>query len=138
MATNKNPIFLNTLVSVNNEIDNAQGTTPDVVFTAGADGGAITNLIATSTDTVASIIVLSSDVGAQINVLGEVTVLPGAGTDGVTPSKNLLDSTAMPGILQNDGSMAVGANTSILAGAKAAVSAATVVSISSVGGLYSV
>jgi hypothetical protein len=138
MATNKQPIFLNAVISSNNEIVNADGTSTSVVYTAGSDGGSITNLTATTDDTVDVIVVLSSNDGAQINVLGEVTVTAGAGTDGATPAVNLLDATAMPGVFQNDGSYVLGASETLLVNAKSAVTAAKVLSISAKGGSYSV
>jgi len=138
MATNKDPIFLNSVLSTNVEIDNADATTAQTIFTASTDGGAVTNLTATTTDTTAVIVVLRINDGVTTNVIGEVTVPIGAGTDGATPAKNLLDGDAMPGVLQNDGSIVIGANSVLTVAAKVAVTAATVLSVSSVGGSYSV
>ena len=138
MATNKNPIFLNSVFSKNVEIDNAQGTTSEIVFTAGADGGAITNLSATTTDTAAVIVVLTMNDGTQVNVIGEVTVPAGSGTDGTAATKNLLDSTVLAGVLQTDGSLVIGANAALSVAAKAAVTATKILSVASAGGSYSV
>ena len=137
MATNKNPIFLNSVSSKCAEIDNAQGTTPEVIFTAGSDGGAIMNLTATSTDTVDATVVLTIDDGTQVNVIGEVSVPFGSGTNDVAVTVNLLDSTALPGVLQNDGSLVVGASATLSVAVKSTVSATKVVSITCVGGSYS-
>jgi hypothetical protein len=137
MATNKQPIFLNSVVSSNVEILNADGTGTKTIYTAGTDGGGITNLTATTTDTSDVIVVLSSNDGAQINVLGEVTVAAGAGTDGATAAVNLLDAVAMPGVFQNDGSYIMGSSETLLVNAKSAVTAAKALSISAKGGSYS-
>lgn len=138
MSTNKNPIFLASVASSNIQLDAADTTVAKTIFTAGADGGAITNLSATTDDTTAITVVVSSNDGAQTNVLGEVIVLPGAGTDGSTPAKNILDAVAFPGVLQADGSLVVGANTVITVAAKVTITAAKVLSLSAVGGSYSV
>ena len=137
MATNKQPIFLNTVISKNVEIDNADGTALQTIFTAGTDGGSITNLSATTTDTADVLAVISVNDGAQTNIVGEVNVPAGSGTDGASPTVNLLDSLALPGVLQNDGSLIVGANAVVSVSAKVAVTATKVLSVSSAGGSYS-
>ena len=60
MATNKDPIFLSSVVTKNADIVNADGVTPELMFTAGADGGAVTKLSAVSDDTSAIIAVPSN------------------------------------------------------------------------------
>lgn len=136
MATNRNPIFLNSVASNNADIVNADGTTQENIFTAGADGGAITNMVATTDDTSEVTVVIKSNDGTTTTILGEVKVPAGSGTNGAAPSVNLLDSVKMPGLFQADGSLAVGANASITVGAKSAVTAAKTLYISSVGGQY--
>lgn len=138
MATNKNPIFLNSILSTNIEIDPADTTVAQVIFTAGADGGSVTNLSATTTDTAAVTVVLTLNDGTQTNVLGEVVVPSGSGTNGTTPAKDLLDAVALPGVLQADGSLIIGASAVLSVAAKATITAATVLSVSSAGGSYSV
>ena len=137
MATNKKPIFLNSVISKNVEIDNAAGTASSAVFTAGADGGVAVNLTATSTDTSAVICVLTINDGSQTNIIGEVSIPAGAGTDGTTAAVNILDDTAMPGRFQNDGSLIVGANAVLLVAAKSAVTATKTLNVSMSGGSYS-
>lgn len=137
MATNKNPIFLNSIVSKNIQIDNADGVASEVIFSAGVDGGALVKMSATTDDTADVIVVITSNDGTQVVPLGEVTVPAGAGTDGSTPAKNLLDEVALPGVLQADGSLVVGANASISVAAKSAVTATKTLDIASLGGSYS-
>lgn len=138
MATNKDPIFLNTVSTKNVSIVNADGTTLKLLFTAGADGGAVTKLSATNTNAAAAVIaVLTVSDGTDAVVIGEVTVPLGAGTDGSTPAKNLLDVLALPGVLQADGSLILGPNATLSVNAKAAVTAAKSLDISAGGGSYS-
>ena len=136
MSTNKNPIFLNLVTIINQSIANADGTTPKIVFTATADGGAVTKCSATTTDTSAVIAVLTVSDGTTTVTLGEVTVPAGAGTDGSTPAKNLLDSAAMPGAFQEDGSLVLGNAATLSINAKVAVTAAKTLDISTQGGQY--
>ena len=138
MATNKQPFFFNSISGTEVEINNSDGTALQAVFTAGTDGGAVTNLTATTTDTSDVIAVISRTVGAQTNVIGEVIVKAGSGTDGATPTTNLLDVTALNGVLLNDGSLPLGVSGVLSVNAKSAVTAATVLSISAIGGSYSV
>ena len=137
MATNKKPIFLNTAITKNVEIDNAAGTAASAVFTAGSDGGIVTNLSATTTDTSAVICVLTLNDGAQTNVIGEVSVAAGSGTDGSSPTVNILDASALKGLLQTDGSLIVGANAVLSVGAKSAVTSTKTLNVSMSGGSYS-
>ena len=137
MATNKNPIFINTPETSCTELDNADGTGLLVVFTAGADGGAVMKLNAVSTDTSDRIIILHVDDGTTVAKLGEVSVPAGAGTDGSTPSVNLLDAVAMPGAFQADGSLALGPTATLSVSAKVTLTAAKTIDIALQGGTYS-
>jgi hypothetical protein len=138
MATNKEPIFLNVPSTVNQSIANADTTTAKVMATAGADGGAVMRMSATTTDTSDVIAVLTIDDGSVTIVLGEVTVPAGAGTDGSTPAVNLLSTLAMPGAFQNDGSLILGPAAVLSVGAKATVTSTKTLDISAQGGDYSV
>ena len=138
MATNKEPIFLNVPSTVNQSIANSDTTTAKVMATAGADGGAVMTMSATTTDTSDVIAVLNINDGSVTIVVGEVTVPAGAGTDGSTPAKNLLDTLAMPGLFQNDGSLILGPAAILSVGAKATVTSAKTLDISAQGGSYSV
>jgi hypothetical protein len=138
MTTNKDPIFLNSVVTSNVSIANSDGTDLQTVLTAGADGGAVTQLSATTTDTSAVIAVLTLSDGTTAVIVGEVTVPIGAGTDGSTPAKNLLDGTAMPGVLQEDGSLVMGPAAVLSVSAKVAVTAAKTLDVTASGGQYAV
>lgn len=138
MTTNKDPIFLNSVETSNNSIANSDGTDLQTVLTAGADGAAVTLMSATTTDTSAVIVVLTLSDGTTSIVIGEVTVPIGAGTDGSTPAKNLLDPLAMPGALQADGSLVMGPSAVLSVSAKSAVTAAKTLDVTALGGQYAV
>lgn len=136
MATEKNPTFLNTIATPAVQFLNADGTATKTVLLAGADGGAVTDLTATTDDTSAVIIVLSLNDGVTTNILGEITVLAGSGTDGATLPTNLLDPAIIT-FLQNDGSILLGPAATLLANAKVAVTATKTVYVTAMGGSYS-
>ena len=136
MATNKSPIFLNSIVTLCASINTAFGTGSKTILTAGSDGGGVTNLSATTDDTSDVIAVLKMNDGSTTVVIGEVTVPAGAGTDGTTPAKDLFDAEAMPGILQADGSLLLGPSAILTVNAKVAVTAAKTLDITSTGGQY--
>lgn len=136
MPTNKDPIFLNSVLTKNKQIVNADGTALFVMFTGGADGGAVTQISAATDDTSAVIVVLTISDGTASLVVGEVTVPAGAGTDGSTPAKNLLDASALPGLLQADGSLVMGPAATLSVAAKSAVTAAKVLNVTTLGGQY--
>lgn len=138
MTTNKDPIFLNSVLTKNASIANSDGTTPELMFTGGADGGAVLKLTASTDDTSAVIAVLTVSDGTVSVVLGEVTVPIGAGTDGSTPVKNLLDDVAIPGAFQSDGSLAMGPVATLSVNAKSAVTAGKTLNMSLSGGQYAV
>lgn len=137
MATNKNPIFLNAVIGKTLAIANADGTTEQTVYAAGADGGAITNMVASTDDTSDVTVVISIDDGTLSVPIGEVVVPAGAGTDGSTPAKDLLDAAKMPGLFQADGSLILGASTELHVNPKSAVTAAKTLNVAAAGGSYS-
>lgn len=138
MATNKDPIFLNSVSTVNQSIATADGTSAKTLATAGADGAAVMRVSAVTTDTSDVIAVLKVNDGAVTVVIGEVIVPAGAGTDGATPAKNLLDPAAMPGVFQEDGSLVLGPSAILTVNAKVAVTAAKTLDVTAQGGSYSV
>lgn len=135
MVANVDPIFLkdtdNPLVAINN----ASGTTVQQIFTATADGGAVTELTAVSDDTSIVIITIGINDGSTSFPIGEVSIPAGAGTDGTTPAKNLLDATVIP-ILDADGSIILQAAYVLEVNAKVAVTATKTVNIAGVAGNY--
>ena len=137
MATNKLPIFLNTVTTNNVSILPADTTVDQDLVTAGADGASVTNLTATTTDTSAVIVVIKVNDGTTDLIIGEVTVPIGSGTNGTAPTKNLLDAIAMPGVLQEDGSLLLGATAILSVAAKSTITTAKTLDISAVGGSYS-
>lgn len=137
MATNTTPIFLKSVISKTAAIVTAGGTAEVDMVDPGADGGAVVNLTASTDDTSDVIVVINIDDGVVSVPLGEVTVPAGAGTDGTVPSKNLLDSTKMPGAFQADGSVLLGPSAKLTVNPKAAVTAAKTLYVTAAGGSYS-
>lgn len=134
-TTNKLPIFLVTTDTPAVLINVAAGTTTQQIFTAGTDGGAITELAATNASaTTAAVIQIKINNGTTSFLIGEITVPSNAGTDGGTTSThNLLNSALIP-ILDSDGSIILEANHIVEVNAKVAVTAD--VNIVGVGGNY--
>ena len=137
MATNYSPIFFNSVFSKTIDIVPADTTAEETVYAAGVDGGAVTQMVASTDDTSAVVVVISIDDGTLSVPIGEVTVPAGAGTDGSTASKNLLDATALPGLFQADGSILLGASAELHVNAKVTVTAAKTLYIAAAGGSYS-
>lgn len=131
MATNKNPIFLNT-VRNENQILQTSGQ-PVTVFTGGTDGSAVTNLSAATAGTNDNEVVLRIVSGGVTIQLGRIPIPSGAGF-GSGPAVNLLDPDFIPGALQEDGSLLLGANATLRADAGSTLTAE--ISIFSAGGDY--
>lgn len=135
MARNKDPIFLGSVEAIVQSFNNADGTGAKDLIAAGADGAAVTNLSAVSTSSVAETAVLELDDGATTVRLGEVSIPAGAGTDDATATKNLLDGAQLPGVLQADGSLLLGAGATLSVKMKVAVTSG-VVEVAAQGGQY--
>ena len=135
MVANVDPIFLQVTKNPLKSIVNAEGTTVQQIFTAGADGGAITQLTATSDDTSAVTVVLGINNGLASFVIGEVVVAAGAGTNGSTKAVDLLQAERIP-LVDADGSIVMQANYILEVSAKSTVTAAKTLTVSGVGGDY--
>ncbi len=135
MATTKNPIFLGTPEGAGISFANADGTTAKTLFTAGINGGAITQVTAVSDDTVDRIAVISFDDGTTSFKIGEVTIAAGAGTNGNVAAVNIFDITKLPN-LDADGSYILKASTGLEINMKVAVTAAKTIDIVAVAGNY--
>lgn len=137
MATNKQPIFFNEVLTSSVQFTSAEGAVQKTALVVTADGGGVTNLIATTTDLATVSVRIQINDGTTINDVGLVTVPAGAGTLPTSPAKNLLDADDMPGLFQTDGSIALGPSSSILVGPESALSATQVMHITAIGGNYS-
>jgi hypothetical protein len=73
-------------------------TTPKLLFTAGANGGPLRAIIATSNDSAAIDVKLYKHVGGVNYLFATVRVATLSGTNGAAASVNLLDNTAIPGL----------------------------------------
>lgn len=136
MATNKNPIFVNTINSTTVSFVDADGTSEKTIFTpAGSDGGNLMQINVTSTDTSAVVMQVNVNDGTTSRLIGSVNVPTLAGTDGIVPSVNLLDSDFIAG-LQADGSLPVKNGHSVTVNPVGAVTATFTVDVVPNGGDY--
>lgn len=134
MAANKLPIFQTNPTPSGVSLVNGDGTAAKDLYTGGLEGSLVDNISVTSSDTGAVILVLTYNDGTSDFQLGELSIPAGSGTDGVTASVNLLDSTAMP-FLQAGGGLPIATLSKITVAAKVAVSTGAV-DIVAFGGDY--
>jgi hypothetical protein len=80
------------------QITNATGTTPQTIYTGGANGSKIVSLVLTSTDTVAQNVQIALVNSSTSYILGTVPVPAGAGNGGTVASVNAFSSTVIPGL----------------------------------------
>jgi hypothetical protein len=104
MATSPIPVLVQAPKIGLVQIANADASTQKVVVTAGANGTKVVSLTAASSDTAARVLQISVGRGGTNYIIGSVSVPAGAGTNGTSPSVNLLASTLLPGLpVDNDG-----------------------------------
>ena len=133
---NINPQFLNTPpLTPTVQFTSADTTALKAIVTADATkGGAVTQLNATSSDSAAITAQLSVTFGGVTNIIGEVIVGVGAGTDGSTPAVNLLDTDQIK-LFQNDGSLLLGAGAVLSVNCKITMTTGTF-AVTAAGGNY--
>ena len=108
---------------------NADSTTAKTLFITGPNGAIIETITATTDDTSNNIVRLTLGDTVTDFHLGDVVVTTLAGTDaGVTPSKNLLDTTAIPS-LRSDGSLLLPPDCVVKVAPESAVTAAKTLTI---------
>jgi hypothetical protein len=136
MAANTNPIFVANRQTWTAEILPGDGTTPVDLVVAGASGSLIESIGATSTDTGVVELDLYLVAGALSVPIGSATIAIAAGTNGgTTPAANILAQADLPW-LRDDLLLALGAGWTLQVGAHAAITAAKVVHVFSLGGDY--
>jgi hypothetical protein len=92
MATTATPIFPQTIQSEAVQILNATGTSAVTLYTAGANGSKIENIICTSTDTIAHTIQLSVTISAVTYILTTINIPANSGNTTVLPSISLINN----------------------------------------------
>lgn len=132
---NSKPIFQSKPSPSGVSIVNADGTTPKTLYIAGTEGALLDNISVTSTDTSTVILALTYNDGSNDFQLGEISVPAGAGTDGSTPSVNMMDANYLP-FLQSRGGLPLGASHLLKVNAKSAVTTAKAIDIVAFGGNY--
>lgn len=86
------------------QIANADASNLKDVLSAGSAGTKVSALMAASDDTSARVVQISILRSATNYILGSVSVPAASGTDGSTPSVDLLKSALLPGLpVDNDG-----------------------------------
>lgn len=125
MAAATTPIFVEAVETATQDIVNADGTTPQTLITAGADGARVFS-VSVATDDTAAIeysLYLQRD-GAGTNfLLGTKNVPAGSGNANATPAVDLLDPAFMK-CLDTDGTLVLGGTDVLKVAARTAVTAA--------------
>jgi hypothetical protein len=132
------PQFIATLKTPSVAFVNADSTNYKTVLAAGALGTRIDTLFASNSDAAnAYTLQLSIQVSGVDNVIGEVVVPLGAGTNGSAKSVALLNPADIPGLAYTEGGALFLANGAMLrARVKTSVAGANSVNISGVAGDY--
>lgn len=94
MAANTNPIFPNVINISGRKIVNADSTNFVDIFTAGANGSKVENIIITSTDSADKTVQLAYYDTTTAFILGELLIPDGSGTNGTDLPISLLDTFA--------------------------------------------
>lgn len=117
---------------------NADGTGFKAVHAAGVNGSRIDTLFGSNTDTGVDTVVQFSLTKSAVNyVIGEVTVLRNAGTNGIEKSKAMLNPTDIPGLAYTEnGALYLETGVTLSARCKVAVAGVFALQISGVGGDY--
>lgn len=98
MAKSTNLNFTQAISNPVKRLNNANGTTPAVVYTASANDAVIKSITVTSTDTSAVNLQLFVDDGTTVGLLGTVRIPAASGTDGATATFDILNSSLLPGL----------------------------------------
>lgn len=135
MAGNKQPIFQLAPKTTTMDLDNSDGIALEDLYIAGTNGSLIDNISVISTDTAEVVLVLTINDGTDDFQIGAVAIPTLSGTNGSSPSVNLLDSTLLP-FLQSGGGLPLAPNMTLKINATSAVTALKVVNIVAYGGDY--
>lgn len=135
MATNKDPIFLNTVTASGLTFLPADASAQKTLITAPADGSALTDISCTSTDTSDVVMVITLSDGTNDFQIGEVNVPLGSGTELNIPAVNLLSAVLLP-FLQADGSILIPATWLVKINCKTTITAAKQIDVVGFGGNY--
>lgn len=135
MPANNAPIFPNVIQNQAVSFVNADGTAEKTLVTGGTNGTRIDAISVTSDDTSNRDFRLSINNGATSYIVGEITVPLGAGTDGATKAKKVLNSADLPW-LDASGALFIKAGWKLNINAKVAVTAAKTVAFVAHSGDY--
>lgn len=97
------PPFTQSIAAAGVEFNDTTGTTIVDILVAGAEGGLIKSLVATSTETAGAKVVrlYRKPSGGSDRLIGAVSIPLNAGFDGVVARVDLISATLMPGSPQD-------------------------------------
>lgn len=131
------PAFISAPKSPAVQIVNGTGTAYVSLMVAGANGARVDAGFITNSDSGnAYVASLAIRIGATDFPIGEVPVAAGAGTNGTTKAVSLLNETDLPGLVNTDGVLYLGASCELRVKAKTLVSGANVLTFVATGGDY--
>jgi hypothetical protein len=122
------PIYPDTIKNAALDIENADGTTKQLLLTAGSNGARIGSIGVVSNDTSAIVLNIFYNDGTTDFLLGSVSIPTLSGTDGSTPAVALLNSADLP-FLNEDLSFFLEAGDSIKIAPHSAVTSAKKVTL---------
>jgi hypothetical protein len=135
MAANTLAIFVESANIAAVLFQNADGTTPKDLVSAGADGTKVLRINCTSDDTVTVTMGVYLYIGGSAYLLGRVPVVTLSGTNGTAPAVNLLDATKIA-CLDQDGELFIPSGSKIQVAPLASVSSAKTVTVVCFAGDY--
>lgn len=135
MVANTSPIFIDTPNNAEVTFVNADGTTAKDLMSAGTDGTKVLAINVTSDDTSTVEMEVYLHDGTTAYLLGTVDVVTLSGTDGATPSVNIMDPSLIAGLDAN-GELFMASGYKIQVAPKAAVTSAKTVTVVGFAGDY--
>lgn len=99
------PVFPQTPKTGLASINNAAASTPQTIYTGGANGTKLVALTAGSTDTSARDVQVSLVRSGVSYILGTATIPAGAGNSGTVPAVDLFNAGIMPGLPRDSDGM---------------------------------
>lgn len=136
MPMTNTPVFPQAIINPSVQILPADSTNYKNLRVGSSNGDRIDNIVVTSTDTVAKVLMFAINDGAIDHPIGEVAVPITAGTDGAAVNKhiNALSIGNFPGL--RDGSLYLQAGYVLKVRVTSAVSASRAIHVVSQGGAY--
>jgi hypothetical protein len=139
VAVTATPIFPQTIRNAVLTLNNASAETVTVLYTGGANGSKIENLLVTSTDTSARDISLYFVISSTDYLVGTISIPATSGSVDSVPTVNLLASANLPGLARDANGnpyLYVGSTTSLAVGALTTITSGKQIQFIAQGGDY--